>query len=211
MRSLPACGSLALLAFGMLTGLAGCGPKYSPNVYSSNAVQQANKVERGVVIGVRAVDVSAPGVVGGATGAAAGGIVGSQTPGGGLGSAFGALGGALVGGLVGAGVEHAAGDTTAFEYIVQEPSDKPGGIGPLVSVTQKDATPLKVGAKVLVIAGSQARIVPDYTETDVASAPVAVAPPQPALPPAETAPLPPAVSATPLAPLPPLPAFTPAP
>ncbi len=203
----PAWLPRALLVGGLATGLAGCGPKYSPNVYSTSAVQQANKVERGVVVGVRRIDVTAAGLAGGATGAAAGGIAGSQTPGGSVGSAFGALGGALLGGLVGAGVEHAAGDTSAYEYIVQEPSEKPGGQTPLVSVTQKDRTPLEVGAKVLVIYGSQARVVPDYTETTAAAATPPSAQPMPA----ETAPPPPAVSATPLAPLPPLPAFTPAP
>ncbi len=188
------------LALGLLPLLAGCGPKYSPNTYSTIAVQQANPVERGVVIGARKVDVSAPGVVGVAAGGAAGGIAGSQTPGGSVGSAFGALGGALIGGLVGSGVEHVAADTTAYEYIVREPKDV------LVSVTQKDRIPLAVGTNVLVIAGKQARIVPDYTEAATQSAPPAAAPaPQPT----ETAPPPPAVSAAPLAPLPPLPDFSP--
>ena len=35
--------------------------------------------------------------------------------------------------------------------------------GDLLSVTQKDAVPLAIGQKVLVIAGNQARVVPDYT------------------------------------------------
>jgi outer membrane lipoprotein SlyB len=139
-----------------LGGLAGCAPDYSPNTYSANAVQQANKVDPGVVVGLRSVDVKAAGVVGAATGAAAGGIAGAQTPGE-AGSAFGAVGGALVGGLIGTSVEHAADDTTSYEYIVRKKN------GDLVSVTQKDKTPLAVGTKVLVIAGPQARIVPDYT------------------------------------------------
>ena len=72
-------------------------------------------------------------------------------------SAFGALGGALVGGIAGSAAEHVVGDTRAFEYIVRKPN------GDLLSVTQKDAEPLAVGQKVLVIAGNQARVVPDYT------------------------------------------------
>jgi outer membrane lipoprotein SlyB len=63
----------------------------------------------------------------------------------------------LVGGLAGTTVEHVTGDTTAFEYIVRKPN------GDLVSVTQKDKTPLALGQKVLVISGNQARVVPDYT------------------------------------------------
>lgn len=161
--------------FAVLVGMAGCGPDYSPNTYSSNAVQQANKVEPGIIVGVRQIGVSAAGVVGAATGAAAGGVAGAQAPGGGLGSAFGAIGGGLVGGLIGNSVEHVAGDTQAYEYIVREPNKD------LVSVTQKDKTPLKIGTKVLVIAGNQARIVPDYTvpiENQPPGTPLATKPPE---------------------------------
>ena len=169
---LVACAFFALL-------LAGCGSDYSPNTYSTAAVQQANKVESGVIVGVRQVAVSAAGAVGGTTGAAAGGIVGSQVPGTGVSQALTALGGSLVGGLVGSGVERAAGDTTAFEYIVRKPN------GEMISVTQKDPAPLEVGRKVLVIAGAQARIVPDYT------VPLEQTTPAPAPGPVTAAPLPP--------------------
>ena len=150
--------------------LAACGPSYSPNTYASNAVQQAAKVEQGVVVGVRDVAVTASGTTGTVTGAAAGGITGSQI---GVGpvSAFTALGGSLIGGLAGSAAEHTISDTQAFEYIVRKPN------GDLISVTQKDATPLKLGQKVLVIAGAQARIVPDYT---VAAEPAAKDKPHPA-------------------------------
>jgi outer membrane lipoprotein SlyB len=137
--------------------LAGCSPSYSPDTYASTAVQQASKVEQGVIVGTRAVGVQVSGANGAVTGAAAGGIVASQAPGSGVGSALTTLGGSLVGGLVGTGIERAAGDTTATEYIVRK------GNGDLVSVTQKDAVPLTLGTKVLVISGSQARIVVDYT------------------------------------------------
>ena len=146
---------LTLIA-ALAAGLAGCGPDYSPNTYASNAVQQANKVDQGVVVGVRQVDVSASGAVGTVTGAAAGGIAGAQV-GNGATSAFTALGGSLVGGLAGAAAEHATSDTKAFEYIVRKTN------GDLLSVTQKDDVPLAIGQKVLVIAGDQARVVADYT------------------------------------------------
>jgi outer membrane lipoprotein SlyB len=155
-RSVPALNTRLLILGLMLSGLAGCGPTYSPDTYASNAVQQANKVEQGVIVGVRPVGVSAAGTVGTVTGAAAGGIAGSQV-GVGPASAFAALGGSLVGGIAGSAVEHSTADTTAFEYIVRK------GNGDLVSVTQKDKTPLALGQKVLVIAGNQARVVPDYT------------------------------------------------
>ena len=148
----------------ILAPLAACGPSYSPNTYSANAAQQANKADQGVIIGVRPVRISATGTVGTVTGAAAGGIAGSEN-GVGVVSAFSALGGSLVGGLAGSAVEHATSDTDAFEYIVQKK-----GTGDLVSITQKDKVPLALGEKVLVIAGNQARVVPDYTDSQLEQA-----------------------------------------
>ena len=136
--------------------LGGCTPDYSPNTYASNAAQQANKVDQGVVVGVRAVQISADTTLATATGGAAGGIAGSGV-GEGTGSALGAVAGTVAGGVVGNVVGHAAGDTDGFEYIVKK------GNGDLLSVTQKDLRPLGVGAHVLIIEGPQARIVPDYT------------------------------------------------
>ena len=146
---------LTLLAAVGLT-LAGCGPSYSPNTYATNAAQQANKVESGVVAGVRKVRISASGTVGGVAGAAAGGVAGAQI-GAGTTSAFTAIGGSLIGGVAGVATEHIIGDTNGFEYIVRKAN------GDMISVAQKDEKPLRVGEKVLVIAGPQARIVPDYT------------------------------------------------
>ena len=102
------------IALGVM--LAGCGPDYSPNTYASSAVQQANKVDQGVIVGVREVGVSASGTTGAMVGGTAGGIGGAQA-GSGATSAFGALGGALVGGIAGSAAEHVVGDTRAFEYI----------------------------------------------------------------------------------------------
>jgi outer membrane lipoprotein SlyB len=136
--------------------LNGCGPNYSPDTYATNAAQQANKVEPGTIAGVRPVHFSAAGTVGGVAGAAAGGVAGSQV-GTGSASAFAAIGGSLLGGLAGVATEHVIGDTNGFEYIVRKAN------GDMISVAQKDEKPLWVGEKVLVIAGPQARIVPDYT------------------------------------------------
>jgi outer membrane lipoprotein SlyB len=136
--------------------LSACGPSYSPDTYTSNAVQQANKVDSGVIVGVRPVQISAQGAVGGVAGAAAGGVAGSQV-GVGATSTFAAIGGSLIGGIAGVTAEHIVGDTNGFEYVVRKPN------GDMVSVAQKDEKPLRLGQKVLVIAGAQARIVPDYT------------------------------------------------
>jgi multicomponent Na+:H+ antiporter subunit A len=187
LRRWPVAGlSLLALAVALCVAmLGGCAPSYSPDTYASTAAQQANKVEQGVIVGVRPVGISASGVVGAASGAAAGGAIGSQAGATGITAALGAVGGSLVGGLVGTTVEHAQADTTAFEYVVKETK------GDLVSVTQKDDKPLAIGQKVLVIAGNQARVVPDYTVT----------PPAPP-PPTTTEPPPVPVTATPLAPPP---------
>jgi outer membrane lipoprotein SlyB len=147
--------------------LAACGPNYSPNTYSSAAVQQANKVDSGVVVGVRKVTISVDSTVASATGAAAGGIGGSQVAEGAV-SALGALGGAVVGGIAGNEVGHKVQDTYGYEYIVRKAN------GDLLSVTQKDTVPLAVGQRVLLIQGTQARIVSDYTvpvDTDLAAPP----------------------------------------
>jgi outer membrane lipoprotein SlyB len=186
----------------LLAALAGCKPDYSANTYNSTAVQQANKVDQAVVIGRRSVGVTPTGATGATTGAAAGGVAGSQI-GTGVTAAFGGIGGTLVGGMVGSAVEKSTGETTAFEYVVRKTN------GDLLSVTQQDAKPLEIGQKVLVIAGSQARIVPDYTvaldpappadHTDgkaPAPAPIAAAPlppPPGAAPPPDAAPVPMAV------------------
>lgn len=138
-------------------GLAGCTSDYSPNTYASGAVQQANKVEPAVVAGFRQVAISANGTVGAVSGGAAGGILGAQVGSGGMNAALGTVGGTAIGSLLGTAVEHIAGDTTGWEYIVRKSN------GELLSLTQKEPQPLPIGQKVLVITGSQARIVPDYS------------------------------------------------
>ncbi len=176
--------TVSLLLALLPLALAGCGASYSPDAYATRAVQQLNRVDQGVVIGRRQVLVQAEGATGAATGGAAGGIIGSQTPGGNLTGAIGAVGGALVGGLFGSAAERVAGDTTAFEYIVRKND------GEMVTVTQREPTPLELGTRVLVMGGAQARIVPDYTQAPVAGAVPAAPPavPPPAPPAAETAP-----------------------
>ncbi len=113
-------------------------------------------MDQGIVVGVRKVDISASGTTGALVGGAAGGVAGSQV-GEGAEKALTTIGSTLVGGIAGSSAEHIISDTAAFEYIVREPK------GDLVSVTQKDRVPLAIGQKVLVIAGKQARVIPDCT------------------------------------------------
>lgn len=145
-----------LCLFVVAGGLAGCASDYSPNTYSSAAVQQANKVEPGVVVGYRQISISANGTVGAVTGGAAGGILGAQVGTGGFNSALGTVGGSAIGTILGTTLEHIAGDTTGWEYIVRKPN------GELLSLSQREPTPIPIGQKVLVITGGQARIIPDH-------------------------------------------------
>ena len=124
-------------------------------------------MQRGVIVGVRQVLISADGTIGAAAGGAAGGVAGAQVSGDPVVTAFGAVGGAVVGGIGGTVAEQAIADTKGWEYIVQETGEK------LVSVTQTSKTALPVGLHVLVIAGKQARIVPDYTVEIAAASPTA--------------------------------------
>ena len=168
---LPMFGILPLI-------LAACGAGYSPNTYASDAAQEEAAVQRGVIIGVRQVMISADGTIGAATGGAVGGVAGSQVPGAPVAAALGAIGGTLVGGIGGNVAAHAVGNAKGWEYIVQEEPD-----GKLVSVTQTSKVALPVGLHVLVIAGvQQARIVPDYTVAIAAAAPKAASAPAVAAP-----------------------------
>jgi outer membrane lipoprotein SlyB len=161
-----------LLLPGLLPfALTGCSQGYSANTYAAAAAQQEATVQRGVIIGVRPVLISADGTVGAAAGGALGGAAGAQLTGGAVTTALGAVGGALVGGIGGAAAEQAVADAKGWEYIVQETS------GSLVSVTQTSKIALPIGLHILVIDGKQARIVPDYTVQIAAAAPAAKAKP----------------------------------
>lgn len=183
-RPIPA--AAILIALALLP--AACGDRFSPDVYATRAVQQADKVEQGIIVGVRQVRVSAEGSTGAATGAAAGGVIGAQAPGSGIISALGGVGGALVGGLLGKGAEHTVVDTSAYEYIVRTSRNE------LMRVTQQDREPLRRGQQVLLIMGSQARVVPDYTLPPVAGGPAPAAGAGPDTGPGQAEPAPPPVA-----------------
>ncbi len=161
--------------------LAGCSPSYKPDTYATTAIQQVNKVEPGLVVGFRQVLITASGTVGAVTGGAAGGVLGTRSSAYGIDSALGAVGGTAVGSIVGTTLEHATADTTGWEYIVRKDN------GEMISVTQREETPLQLGQKVLVIGGSQARIVPDYSSPPAPAAAEKPAEEKPAQKPAKTA------------------------
>jgi outer membrane lipoprotein SlyB len=143
---------LAIVAVCSLA-MMGCTPSYSPNTYASNAVQLANKVDTGTIVGFREVKISANGTIGAVTGGAVGGVLGSEY----TSSALLAVTGTAAGAAVGHTIDRAVGDTTGWEYIVRKTN------GDLVSVTQREKTPIPLGQHVLVINGPQARVIPDYS------------------------------------------------
>lgn len=156
---------IRLCLFLVVLALAGCAERFSADEYNRRAVQQANPVEQGVVLGSRRVAIAADGSSGATAGAAAGGAVGGAAGAGGVSAALGAVGGALLGGIIGTTAERATANTDAIEYVVRQQN------GSLVSVTQRDLDPLPNGTRVLVIKGQQARIVPDYTRPAEPQAP----------------------------------------
>lgn len=183
-----------VVAISAACGLAGCAQSYKGDTYAASAVQQANKVDRAAIVGFRQVRISANGTVGAVTGGAVGGILGSQSERVGINSALGTIGGTALGGIIGTTIEHVTGDATGWEYIIQKKN------GDLLSVTQQDDVPIAIGQKVLLIAGSQARIVADYSVEPPPAPPPAPAPaPAPTSattdsPPPETAPAAPAAA-----------------
>jgi len=155
------------LAVGMAACVAACGSTHSPDIYATSAVQQANKVDAGIIIGFREVMITSSGTTGAVTGGAAGGVLGSQVGGTSFDQALGGVAGTAIGSVLGSTIEHVTGDTKGWEYIVKKAN------GDLVSVTQVEKKPLELGQKVLVIAGTQARIVPDYSvDIPIAKPPV---------------------------------------
>jgi len=155
----------------LAAGLTGCTSDHSPNIYASNAVQQVNKVDAGVVIGFREVMISANGTAGAVTGGAAGGVLGTTVGGSTFDQALGGVAGSAIGSALGSTIEHVTGDTKGWEYIVRKTNND------LISVTQIDPIPLPLGQKVLVIGGAQARIVADYS-VDLPHEKVAEKPPE---------------------------------
>jgi len=133
--------------------LAGCQRNVSPDTYSVGSVGQLNRATRAVVVSARAVNISGTqSGLGAMTGAAAGGIGGSQIGRGG-GTAAAILAGVAVGGIAGAMAEEAATGQIGTEYIVETEN------GLLMTLVQGAIPYFPIGQKVLVIYGSQSRII----------------------------------------------------
>lgn len=139
-----------------VTGLSACetydgpgyGPRYEPGVPA--------RVEQGVVVGARPVDVGRPNtgtgaVVGGVSGAVVGSELASRGSGF-AGSVLGAVGGALIGNAIeGSGSHH-----RGYAYLIR--LDRSGRE---IEVAQADEYPLRQGVHVAVTFGPRVRVVPN--------------------------------------------------
>lgn len=135
--------------------VAGCVPNVRPDSYSVGSVGQVNRSVAGVIVSARVVSIDGTSGGGAAAGGVAGAIGGSSVGGGSRANAIGAVGGAVVGAIAGAAIERSASEQTGMEYVVQTSN------GNLMTIVQGRDGALPVGASVLVLYGSPARVIPD--------------------------------------------------
>ena len=137
--------------------LGACTPNIGANNYQTGETQQVSSVQKGTIISIETVEVSAGSngnMAGTLAGGAAGGIAGASI-GQGFGSGLAAVGGAVAGGILGNMAEKKLTSQQATRYIIQLTN------GTTIAVVQKDNPPLAVGTKVLVIGGKPAQVVVD--------------------------------------------------
>ena len=139
-----------------LVGLVGCASNVSPNTYAVGSVGQVNRTIAGKIISVREVNIAGTNNIGGAAGAAAGATVGSAAGGNNSrGNIVGAIGGAIIGGMIGAAAESSATKQMGVEYVVETEN------GNLMTIVQGVDLNFQVGQRVLVLYGSQSRVIAD--------------------------------------------------
>lgn len=141
----------ALLAASML---ASCPAPMSSTTYAASQVGSVNRAVQGEIISVRAVKVDRNTGVGGAAGAGLGALGGSTAGSNVTGSLAGAVAGAVVGGIIGNAIERSGSQAGAQEYVVRAEN------GALLTLVQADPA-IPIGAKVIVMYGSPARIIID--------------------------------------------------
>lgn len=153
-RNFGLAATAAILA--ATTGLAGCASGVGANQYGREQVGTINRVEEGVIVAARAVQIEGRqnAAVGTAAGAAIGGIAGSTVGGGDAANAAGAIGGAVIGGILGNTIERGATGAKGISYTVRKAN------GELINITQGADIVLQVGQRVFIEYGARARIVP---------------------------------------------------
>jgi outer membrane lipoprotein SlyB len=134
---------------------SGCMPNVQPSSYSIGSVGQVNRTIAAVVISARTVSIDGSTGAGAGVGGVAGAVAGSSVGGGDRANALGAVGGALAGAIIGAAVERSTSGQQGMEYVVQTAN------GNLMTVVQGSDPRFGVGARVLVLYGSPARVIQD--------------------------------------------------
>lgn len=145
-----------LILSGLILSLTGC-TRRDGNTYSPQSLGRIGRADTGVVVHVRLVNVEGTTrtgtMLGGITGAALGNDLGRGNS-----DAIEILstaGGAIIGGMAGAGTEEMITRTTAYEYIVEMDS------GHKETIVQRDRQPISHGARVILLSGPDAKIIPD--------------------------------------------------
>jgi len=143
--------------FVLSTIIAGCAPNLSPNAYNATEVGIPSRVEKGVIISKRVVDIDNTSAVGGpagvVAGAAGGSLIGRNT----ATNIVSGVGGALIGGVIGNAIDKSIHHQQGFEYIIKLAE------GPTISVVQNKDVQFDINQHVLIIYGAMTRIVPDET------------------------------------------------
>jgi len=147
---------LVVLLSGLFLVPLGC-TRRSGNTYSSQSLGKIGRVDKGVVLNVRLVNVEGTTktgtMLGGVTGAALGYEIGKGS--GDATKILGSAAGAIVGGIAGAGTEEMITRTTAYEYIVEMET------GHMETIVQRDDTPISHGDRVILLKGPDAKIILD--------------------------------------------------
>jgi outer membrane lipoprotein SlyB len=147
-----------LITAALITSLlltVGCTSKGSGNVYSSRSVGRVGGVEKGTIVGIRTITVDGTVRYGKVIGAIAGSKAGSTVGRGHDAHELGSAAGLIIGGIAGGEIERAVTSYTAYEYIIETSS------GYTLTVVQGAEPKLSYGDKVLVLKGSEAKVIPD--------------------------------------------------
>ncbi len=144
-----------LLLLSALCLISGCTQNISPDTHSVESTGKVTQTVPGVIVSARTVSVAGTNSTGRVAGGLAGGAAGSAIGGGTRSNILGAIGGALVGGIAGGAIEEGITSQSGIEYVVQTEG------GGLVTLTQGPQPAFSKGQKVLILYGSQARIIAD--------------------------------------------------
>ncbi len=155
----PAKNMMFALVAGTALAITGCASSQGANDYSRDEVGRISRVDEGVIVASRAVQISASnnGLLGAATGAVIGGIAGSQVGGGDDEKAIAGVVGAVGGAIAGQQINKSAGKQQGFEYKIRlDKNDE------IISITQGGDVALPNGTPIFIEYGNRARVVPQH-------------------------------------------------